>query len=108
MNNLPDKETMCHRTGFEKSCRDMVCNSGCRLWTQVQGAHPQTGETISHYNCADAWLPVMLVENSQMSRQTGAAVESLRNEMRRDAEKTRAVLSLEDVPLRPSLMKEVN
>jgi len=28
-----------------------------------------------------AWLPVLLIENAQQSRQTGAAVESFRNEM---------------------------
>jgi len=28
-----------------------------------------------------AWLPVLLVENAQQSRSTGAAVESFRNEM---------------------------
>ena len=27
------------------------------------------------------WLPVLLVENSQQQRSTGAAVESFRNEM---------------------------
>jgi hypothetical protein len=26
-------------------------------------------------------MPILLIENSQMSRQTGAAVESFRNEM---------------------------
>jgi hypothetical protein len=36
---------------------------------------------IDRYNCADHWLPLLLVENSQMQRQTGAAVESFRNEM---------------------------
>jgi hypothetical protein len=28
-----------------------------------------------------AWLPMLLIENSQQQRQTGAAVESFRNEM---------------------------
>ena len=28
-----------------------------------------------------AWLPTLLIENAQQSRQTGAAVESFRNEM---------------------------
>jgi len=28
-----------------------------------------------------AWMPVLLIENAQQSRSTGAAVESFRNEM---------------------------
>mgnify|MGYP000023424933 CR=1 FL=1 len=30
---------------------------------------------------AIAWQPIMTIENSQMQRQTGAAVEPFRNEM---------------------------
>jgi hypothetical protein len=28
-----------------------------------------------------AWMPMLMIENAQQSRQTGAAVESFRNEM---------------------------
>ncbi len=28
-----------------------------------------------------AWLPILMIENAQQSRSTGAAVESFRNEM---------------------------
>jgi hypothetical protein len=28
-----------------------------------------------------AWLPIMMIENSQQQRSTGAAIESFRNEM---------------------------
>jgi hypothetical protein len=28
-----------------------------------------------------AWMPILAIENSQQQRQTGAAVESFRNEM---------------------------
>lgn len=54
---------------------------GCSWFTQVRGVHPQTGKEIDEWGCAVAWLPVLLVENAQMARQTGAAVESFRNEM---------------------------
>lgn len=53
----------------------------CLWYTQVQGTNPQTGEQVNNFGCAMAWLPVLLVENSQQQRQTGAAVESFRNEM---------------------------
>lgn len=78
---LPEKETMCHRTGFTKSCFDCVVEHKCRLWTQIQGLHPQTGERIDQWGCADAWMPLLMIENSQQQRQTGAAIESFRNEV---------------------------
>ncbi len=53
----------------------------CRWYIQVQGMHPQTGEQFNRWDCAISWLPVLLVENSKMQRETGAAVESFRNEM---------------------------
>jgi len=52
----------------------------CRFWIHVQGQNPQTGETISNGDCAMAWMPVLLIENSKVNRETGAAVESMRNE----------------------------
>jgi hypothetical protein len=55
-----------------------VCHK-CPLWINVKGADPQTGETVDRWNCSWAWMPMLLVENSNMQRQTGAAVESLRN-----------------------------
>ena len=52
----------------------------CRFWVTVHGVHPQTGETVNNGDCAMAWMPVLLIENSKVNRETGAAVESLRNE----------------------------
>ena len=55
-----------------------VCHK-CAWWTRVIGKNPQTEEMIDDWKCAVALLPMLLVENAQMSRQTGAAVESFRN-----------------------------
>ena len=52
----------------------------CAWFTQVRGNYPQTGEPVDEWGCAITWLPVMLIENSQQQRHTGAAVESFRNE----------------------------
>lgn len=57
-----------------------VCHR-CELYTHLRGKHPQSQETIDSWGCALAFLPMLLVENAQMARQTGAAVESFRNEM---------------------------
>ena len=52
----------------------------CAWFTQVRGMNPQTGEQIDEWDCAVKWVPMMLIENTQMQRQTGAAIESFRNE----------------------------
>ena len=52
----------------------------CSWFTEVRGTHPQTGEQIDEWGCAVTWMPVLLIDNTQQQRQTGAAVESFRNE----------------------------
>lgn len=63
-----------------KEKQEDVCHK-CGFYTHVRGNHPQTGQELDHWACAIEWLPMLLIENSQQSRQTGAAVESFRNEM---------------------------
>lgn len=53
----------------------------CSWFIQVRGTNPNTGKEVDEWACAIAWFPVLLIENSQQQRQTGAAVESFRNEM---------------------------
>lgn len=64
----------------------------CAWWIQVRGHNPNTGEAMDHWGCAMSWMPVLLIENSQMQRQTGAAVESFRNEMVRGNEASHQLL----------------
>ena len=52
----------------------------CKWWIQVRGIHPQTGQEVDEWDCTISFLPMLLIENSQQQRQTGAAVESFRNE----------------------------
>lgn len=82
---IPPDNMTCHETGHKKKCKDL-CMS-CWKWVQIQGHNPNTGEMGSQWKCADAWLPILTIENSQQQRQTGAAVESFRNEVvRQNAE----------------------
>jgi len=53
----------------------------CAWFTQVRGKNPNTGKDVDEWACAIAWMPMLMIENSQQQRQTGAAVESFRNEM---------------------------
>lgn len=58
----------------------------CAWVVTLQGQNPQTGEQMDEKGCAMTWLPVLLVENSRVSRGTSAAVESFRNEMVKSSE----------------------
>jgi hypothetical protein len=53
----------------------------CAWFTRVQGVDTNTGNQVDEYQCAIAWMPMLLIENSGQQRSTGAAVESFRNEM---------------------------
>ena len=64
----------------------------CSWFTQVRGKNPNTGADVDEWGCAIVWLPILLIENSQQQRQTGAAVESFRNEMVRANESNQRVL----------------
>lgn len=53
----------------------------CRFWVRIIGKDPQTGTDVNRGDCAHAWMPMLLIENSKKQHETGAAVESFRNEM---------------------------
>lgn len=53
----------------------------CHWYMFIAGTNPNTGEFVNEHGCAIPWLPVLMIENSQQQRHTGAAVESLRNEV---------------------------
>ena len=53
----------------------------CVWYNMLQGKHPQTGMDVQEWGCSIAWIPLLLVENSQQILGTTAATESFRNEM---------------------------
>lgn len=59
----------------------------CAWFIQLRGTDPNSGKDIDEWGCAVAFTPTLLIENALQSRQTGAAVESFRNEMVRANEK---------------------
>lgn len=76
---LPDKKIKCPYTGFKTSCFVGVTKHNCPKWVRVSGTDKNTGAPVDLYDCSDAWIPGLLIENSQVQRETGAAVESFRN-----------------------------
>lgn len=55
-----------------------VCHK-CPWWTLVRGKNPQSEEMIDDWRCAVALLPMLLIENSQVTRGTVVAMETFRN-----------------------------
>ena len=63
----------------------------CAQYINVIGLNPQTGQEVNQWDCSHSWTPLLLIENSQQQRQTGAAVESLRNVVDSDSKKVLAL-----------------
>ena len=91
-----DAVIICPLMGGEPCVEDGAIRDGklvaCRFWVTVQGKNPQTGEVVNNGDCAFCWTPMLLIENSQMQRQTGAAVESFRNEVVKANESAQTLL----------------
>jgi len=77
----------CPLNNFEP-CKQLEC----AWFLKIRGTNPNTGEDVDDWGCSIAWMPVLLIENAQMSRQTGAAVESFRNEMVKANESSQQIL----------------
>jgi len=69
-------------------CRQLEC----AWFMKITGKNPNTGADVDEWGCSMAWMPVLMIENSQQQRQTGAAVESFRNEMVKANDKSQQVL----------------
>lgn len=66
----------CPLNNFEP-CKQLEC----AWFVQMRGTDPNSGKEVDEYSCGIAWLPMLLIENAAQARQSGAAIESFRNEM---------------------------
>ena len=82
-----DVKHNCPLNGFEP-CKQL----DCAWFVKLAGTDPNTGKPVDEFGCAMAWMPMLLIENAQQSRQTGAAVESFRNEMVKQNETSHELL----------------
>jgi len=93
-------ESNCPLDGF-KPCRQLAC----AWFMKIRGKDPQSEKEIDEWGCSMAWLPILMIENSQQQRSTGAAVESFRNEMVKANEVgQRALLAAAGVPTQAQTM----
>lgn len=77
----------CPLDGF-KPCRQLEC----AWFIKIAGTNPNTGKEVEEWGCSMAWMPMLMIENSQQQRSTSAAVESFRNEMVKNNEVGQRVL----------------
>lgn len=64
----------------------------CAWFMKIVGTNPNTGKEVEEWGCSMAWMPMLMIENSQQQRGTSAAVESFRNEMVKNNEVGQRVL----------------
>lgn len=94
-----ESKSNCPLNNFEP-CKQLEC----AWFIKMRGNNPNTGEDVDEWACSMAWLPILLIENSQQQRSTGAAVESFRNEMVR-ANEVNAMLLVEAARRGSSIIK---
>lgn len=85
---------------IQSDCKGLQCS----WFTQVRGTNPNTGKEVDEWGCAITWLPMLMIENSQQQRQTGAAVESFRNEMTKAQQMNQQVLLAAAAGYKPQLL----
>lgn len=86
---------------IKKDCVGLTC----AWFTRVQGYDMNSGNQVDSYECAISWLPMLLIENSGQQRQTGAAVESFRNEMVKANEINTQLILATSEPQQPKLIR---
>jgi hypothetical protein len=82
-----EQKQNCPLNNFEP-CKQL----DCAWFMKLRGINPNTGQDVDEWGCSMAWLPILMIENSQQQRQTGSAVESFRNEMVKSNEVSQKVL----------------
>jgi hypothetical protein len=92
----------------EKTCPLGHTCDRCLWHTKLRGINPQTGNEVDNEGCAIAFLPILLIENSQQQRQTSAAVESTRNEVLKTISRAAGVVSLAVEGMGPTLIQRAN
>jgi hypothetical protein len=95
-----ESKANCPLDGF-KPCRQLEC----AWFMKIAGTNPNTGKEIEEWGCSMAWMPILMIENSQQQRSTSSAVESFRNEMVKSNEiSQRILLTTSGVPQQAQAM----
>lgn len=79
MNTIPVK-VFCPLGAECESVKDGAIHR-CAWYAKVRGKDDNTGDIIDEWRCSMNWMPMLIIENSNMQRTTAVAVEDFRNEM---------------------------
>ena len=71
----------------------------CAWSVKIAGKNPNTGEEVNEWRCSLAWLPLLLIENTNKQISTASAVESFRNAVVEENLKTTARTMLANLAL---------
>lgn len=56
---------------------------GCKFYIHLLGSDPQNpGGTVDKFDCAIAFLPILLIENANVTRMGNASTDKVANEIR--------------------------
>src|SRR5262249_2475569 len=55
----------------------------CPWWAHIRGKDPQSTQETDRWDCTIAFLPMLLIENSQRQMQTAASVDKVATEMQK-------------------------
>lgn len=75
---LPDKDKLCHHTGFEKTCLGLVAGGTCQRWRALPGKDVFTGEAREQWGCIDDLVLQLQGEAMRENSGTHAAVTGFR------------------------------
>jgi hypothetical protein len=92
----------------EKTCPLGHTCDKCLWMTKLRGINPQSGQEVDSEGCAIAFLPILLIENSQKQHQTAAAVESTRNEVLKTISRAAGAISMAVEGVGPAMIQRAN
>lgn len=80
---MPDRTTMCHKTGFTKTCHECVTQYGCRLWKRIElECHPETGAPLPPiYDCLESANHLYAIDTLRRLVTVAASIDNLRKEV---------------------------
>lgn len=70
---------------MKKKCpivKEECWEHACEFYTHLLGQNPQTGAQEDQWGCAVNFLPILLIENAQMTRHSTASADKIASEVR--------------------------
>lgn len=88
---VQDSDMLCPQ--FQKELRE--CCHKCAWYILVRGTNPNDGKDVDAWDCAMAFVPLLLIENSQQQRHTAGEINAFRNEVDERAKRAETLAFLQ-------------